>query len=258
LSRRAARAVEAPADWYLDFFEGLAAELWRAACSPGRTAQEAALVADALELEAGDEVLDLACGEGRLAVPLAAVGYRPLGVDLSPTALARAAAAAAAAGVTLELHARDLRDLPWPERFAGAFCLGNSLGYQDAAATGALFAAAAACLKPGGRLLLHGANFAETLLPFLEPRVRLRRGGIEMRAVNSYDPARRLLTTRYRFRKGAAVEERSALHHVFTLDEVEALLRAAGLTPLARWSTPDGEPFEGEAEEVWLLAEKAE
>jgi 2-polyprenyl-3-methyl-5-hydroxy-6-metoxy-1,4-benzoquinol methylase len=57
-------------------------------------------------------VLDLACGEGRLAVPLAAVGYRPLGVDLSPSALA------AAAGVTLELQARDLRDLPWPGRFA--------------------------------------------------------------------------------------------------------------------------------------------
>ncbi|MDF2095548.1 SAM-dependent methyltransferase [Aquibaculum arenosum] len=247
---------EAPADWYRNFFEGLAAELWRAACPPERTAQEAALVADALDVDPGDALLDLASGDGRLAVPLAAVGYRITAVDLSPRALAAARAGAAAAEVELELCQRDLRDLPWPDRFQGAYFLGNSLGYEDAAATGAIFAAVAACLQPGRRLLLHSANLAETLLPFLEPQVRVQRGGIEMRAQNAYDPEGRVLTTRYRFRRGQAQEEHLARHHVFTLAEVEGLLRAAGLETIACWSSLDGEPFAGEAEEVWILAEK--
>lgn len=246
----------ASADWYLSFFEGLAAELWRNACSPERTAQEVALIADALDLDEDDPVLDLACGDGRLAVPLAQLGYRPVGVDLSPASLATARAAAAAAEVKLELWQRDLRDLPWPGRFAGAFWLGNSLGYQNAEATAAILRATAHCLQPGARLLLHSANLAETLLPYLEPQVRLQRGGIEMRARNSYDAKSRVLTTHYRFRKGQEVEEQVAIHHVFSLDEVEALLRDSGFTPLARWSTPDAEPFLEEDEEVWLLAEK--
>lgn len=248
---------EAPEDWYRDFFEGLAAELWRNAWPAERTAQEAALIADALDVDPVDRLLDLACGEGRLALPLASVGYEIVGVDLSQSALERARAAAAAEGLALELWAQDLRELPWPERFHGAFCVGNSLGYQDTAATTEMLRAATACLKPGRRLLLHSANLAETLLPFLEEQVRLRRGGIEMRATNRYDPQRRLLTTHYRFRKGQQVENRLAAHHVFTVGKVEAMMRASGLKPLARWATPDGEAFEGEAEEVWLLAEKA-
>ena len=248
--------ASAPQDWYLTFFEGLAAELWRNACSPERTAQEIALIADALDLSEEDPVLDLACGDGRLAVPLAQLGYRPVGVDLSPASLARARALAGAAEVELELWQRDLRDLPWPGRFAGAFWLGNSLGYQDAEATTAILEAVASCLQLGARLLLHSANLAETLLPYLEPRVRLQRGGIEMRARNAYDADSGVLTTHYRFRKGQEVEEQTAVHHVFTLEEVEAMLTASGFTPLARWTSPLAEPFEEEAEEVWLLAEK--
>lgn len=248
--------LTAAEDWYLTFFEGLAAKLWRNACSPERTAQEVALIADALDLEEEDPVLDLACGDGRLAIPLAQFGYRPVGVDLSSASLAAARTAAETAEVQLELWQRDLRDLPWPGRFAGAFWLGNSIGYQDAEATCAILRAAASCLLPGGRLLLHSANLAETLLPFLEPRVRLQRGGIEMRARNFYDEESGILTTHYRFRKGAEVEEQTALHHVFSVADVEAMLSASGFTPLARWASPLAEPFGEEAEEVWLLAEK--
>lgn len=251
------KAPEAAKDWYLTFFEGLAADLWRNACSPERTAQEVALIADALDLDSEDPVLDLACGDGRLAVPLAQLGYRPVGVDLSPASLAAARAFAKAAEVELELWQRDLRDLPWPGRCAGAFWLGNSVGYQDAEATTAILKATASCLRPGARLLLHSANLAETLLPFLEPRVRLQRGGIEMRACNFYNEKTRVLTTHYRFRKGKEVEEQTAIHHVFTLEEVDAMLTGSGFTPLARWASPLAEPFEEEAEEVWLLAEKS-
>jgi SAM-dependent methyltransferase len=44
------------------------------------------------ELPPGAEVLDLGCGAGRYLVPLAAMGYRVTGVDISGTALAEARA----------------------------------------------------------------------------------------------------------------------------------------------------------------------
>ena len=56
------------------------------------------LVREATGLEPGT-ALDLGCGEGADAVWLAARGWRVTGVDISETALARAAAHAAEAGV---------------------------------------------------------------------------------------------------------------------------------------------------------------
>lgn len=52
----------------------------------------------ALAARAGDPILELAVGSGRLAVPLAAAGHRVTGVDLDPAMLQRARHAAARAG----------------------------------------------------------------------------------------------------------------------------------------------------------------
>lgn len=52
--------------------------------------------------------LDLGCGEGGDAVWLAARGWRVTAVDISQTALDRAAAAARAAGLTIDLQRYDL------------------------------------------------------------------------------------------------------------------------------------------------------
>ncbi|MYE32588.1 MAG: class I SAM-dependent methyltransferase, partial [Chloroflexi bacterium] len=43
-----------------------------------------------MEIAAGRDVLELGCGTGRVAVPLAASGVRVTGVDLSPAMLALA------------------------------------------------------------------------------------------------------------------------------------------------------------------------
>ena len=47
----------------------------------------------------GDRVLDLACGSGRLAIPLAQAGAKVVGGDLSPRMLQRAQLAAKKRGV---------------------------------------------------------------------------------------------------------------------------------------------------------------
>ncbi|HEY0640443.1 MAG TPA: class I SAM-dependent methyltransferase [Pseudonocardiaceae bacterium] len=55
--------------------------------------------------------LDLACGEGRNAIWLAARGWRVTAVDFSPVAIGKAAALAERAGVTVQWAVADLLDL---------------------------------------------------------------------------------------------------------------------------------------------------
>jgi SAM-dependent methyltransferase len=70
-----------------------------------------------LDLRPGMSVLDLACGDGKMANLLAARGCQVTGLDSSAVFLDRARADAAAAGVSAEYVAGDMRQVPWTGRF---------------------------------------------------------------------------------------------------------------------------------------------
>ncbi|MGK5523024.1 methyltransferase domain-containing protein [Micromonospora sp. URMC 107] len=115
------------------------------------------LVDVAGSLPAGS-VLDLGCGEGGDAIWLAGRGWRVTAVDVSETALARAAEEATAAGVAsrIEFRRHDLTRTFPPGEFdlVSAQFLQSPLEFPRAE----LLRSAARAVAPGGRLLVveHG------------------------------------------------------------------------------------------------------
>jgi len=98
--------------------------------------------------------LDLACGEGRNAVWLAAVGWQVTGVDFSEVGLARAAELARDRGVHVHWVGADLREYR-PQ--TGAFDLVCVLYLQlPADELAIVLPRAAEALAPGGILLVVG------------------------------------------------------------------------------------------------------
>src|SRR5688500_10257844 len=106
---------------YLYFYEEL--------LTPERTAAEVERVWKLLELEPGLELLDLACGHGRIANPLAERGVRVTGFDATPYFLELARKDAVERGVEVEDIEGDMRSLPWSERFDRILCWFTSFGY---------------------------------------------------------------------------------------------------------------------------------
>jgi SAM-dependent methyltransferase len=228
--------VYVQSNWYTEFFDGLAVDLWLNAVSPEYSRDEAARLRQRLDLPAGADILDVPCGAGRLAIELAAQDYRVTGVDLSPHMLAHARAADAAGRVTWD--ARDMRDLPWRDRFDGAFCLGNSFGYLDDEGNAQFLAAVARALKPGGRFVLETPMIVESLLPTLQERPWFKAGDVYLLVKNEYDAARGRLDIEYTFLSGGRIEVRHGSHRAYSYRELVELMDRAGfnVAPDPAWT----------------------
>jgi SAM-dependent methyltransferase len=106
-----------------------------------------------LAREAEGPVVELAIGNGRVAIPVAlATGRRILGVDSSAAMLAQARDKAASAAVELDLREGDMRDFEVEEPAALVYCPFRALlhlpTWADRRRT---FERVAASLLPGGR-----------------------------------------------------------------------------------------------------------
>jgi SAM-dependent methyltransferase len=133
--------------------------------SPEWTAREVDFVARLAPLSAYRTLLDVCCGEGRHAIPLAERGYDVTGLDRNGDALSAARERADDLGVAARFAEGDMRDLA--ASVAGPFdvcvCLWQSFGYFDAATNEDILRQMGDLLRPGGRLILdiyHPGYFA--------------------------------------------------------------------------------------------------
>ena len=251
-------------DWYTRFFTGLALDLWAQAVPSEETALEAEFLAQALALEPGQSVLDVPCGSGRLSLELAAQGYALTGVDLSAECIAAARKAGSAAarrlkaggGTVPQWHRGDMRELPWPDGFDGAFCFGNSFGYVDRTGTAAFLAAVAGALRPGARFALDTGMAAESVLPQLDERSWVPVGDLLLLVEQDYNAAESRLDIAYTIVKGARQETRQAHNWIFTVGEISAMLSAAGLRTLGSYGDLYGNPYAVGDPRLLLVAEK--
>ena len=201
---------------------------YAASLTPERTAREVALVRALLGLRPGDEVLDLACGHGRLAIPLAEMGIRVTGLDRSEGFLRRARDEAARRGVAVDFVLGDMRRLPWRDRFDAVYNVFTSFGYFSDADNQRVLEEVARALRPGGRFLLETQN-RDALLGSLVPFNVVERGDDFLIDAHHYDPVRGRIYTRRAMVRDGRVRRGQFFVRLYTPPELAAMLRRAGL-----------------------------
>jgi SAM-dependent methyltransferase len=119
-----------------------------------RSEADAKLVARLLSLEPGMKVLDVPCGEGRIAGRLARLGCEVVGVDASERFLDLARQQ----WPKVTFSRRDMRELPFESEFDAIVNWFTSFGYFDRQTNDAVLRSFARALRPGGKLLLEFHN----------------------------------------------------------------------------------------------------
>lgn len=240
-------------NWWEDFFHGVALDFWRAVVSDEQTRAEADFIQKQLKLAAGARVLDVPCGNGRLAIELARRGFRLTGVDIASEFIAEAKMKSSAGGVSIDLREGDMRNLPWQDEFDGAFCFGNSFGYLDDQGNANFLKAVSHALRPGAALVIDSGAVAECLLPVFQEQRSFEVGGITLVADSRYDHSEGRIFTQYSFIRDGQTETRPSSQRVYTYHELTGLLSETELEPVNAYSSLTEDPFKLGAHRLLLV-----
>ena len=200
----------------------------------------------------GGPVVELACGTGRIAVPIAKAGVPVIGVDGSAAMLEVAGEYAASAGVSLDLRLGDMREPPVTERVPLVLIPFRSLLHMTTEADRLqALRAARVLLLPGGRLVFDVFAPSREDVEETHGRWLEREPGIFERA--DWDEGERTLTLSVR--RG---DEASTMHLAWlSPTEWRLLLDRAGFDVEAQWGWFDRRPYAG-GEDVVFAAVRRE
>jgi SAM-dependent methyltransferase len=245
--------------WYVEFFGEEYFRLYDGMLTPERTAREVEGIVTLLNLPPGSAILDLACGHGRHAIPLAERGYQVTGQDLSEVFLRRAREDADRRGASIRWVHSDMRRIPFAGEFDAVINIFTSFGYLESDAEDRkVLEQIAAALKPGGRFLIE-TKHRENLIRSLRPHI-----------IERYDDGMILLhETDFHLLSGRGdvtltlIEpdgrRRTTGHSVrmYTLTELARLLEGAGLAVEACYGGLDGSALTLDSRRLVVIARKA-
>ncbi len=230
------------APWYKTMFGEDYLRIYEPILTHERTQREVDGIVNLLALPRGSSILDLCCGHGRHAIPLAQRGYKVTGQDLSEVFLHEAEKAAAVADTHVDWVHSDMRKIPFENAFDAVINIFTAFGYfeaqdEDQQVLKQVYKA----LKPGGLFLLemmHREAFMRHFEPYL---IEHHPDGLIVLEERDFD----LLTSRSNTKITMIYPngERKEYGHaarVYSLTELAQMLVLAGLQVKAYYGAWDG------------------
>ena len=211
-------------------------------------------------------VLELACGTGRLTIPLARAGVDMTGLDVSVPMLKRARAKAAAEGVKVKFVRADARNPGLKGRFGLIFIAFNSMQHlHDRVSLERFFSGVKERLAPGGRFILDVFNpdprclvrDGDELLPVSYYKDPVTGTDILVNEQYSYDRAVQTSRITWHYKAGRlAARPRRLNMRCFYPAELEALLHYNGLKIVKKYGGFDRSPFTGASQKQIVICRK--
>lgn len=246
--------------WYKTFFGEDYLHLYEPILTSERTKREVDGIIELLALPQGSSILDLCCGHGRHAIPLAQYGYQVTGLDLSDIFLREAEKEALAKGVHVEWLHSDMRNIPFEGEFDAVINMFTAFGYlENQDEDQQVLKQVSKALKPNGHFLLetmHREAFIRHFSPhtiehYPEGEIVLEERNFDLLTSRANVKITRILPDGQRKEYGHAAR-------LYSLTELAQMLAVAGLQVKAYYGAWDGSKLTIDSFRLILLAQKGE
>jgi SAM-dependent methyltransferase len=239
------------------YFDGYYKEIWKTIIPDELTVKEVDFMIPYFNLKEGSKVLDMMCGYGRHTIALAKKGINVTAVDNLGAYTEEIKEAVEKDNLPVKVINRDVVDYKDEELYDLAICMGNSLNFFNADDTAKLFRNIAVQLKTGGSLLINSWSIAEIAFKSFTAK--------SWSTINDY---KYLVDSKFLFHPtrietesiiivaDGSAETKTAIDYIFSINEMETMLKAAGLTLKEMYSIPGRKRFTIGEPRAYLVAEK--
>lgn len=217
--------------WWKTFFGEDYLHIYEPILKAERTQREVDGIVNLLDLPQGNSVLDLCCGHGRHAIPLAQGGYQVTGQDLSEVFLREAEKEAQAQGVHVRWIHGDMRNIPFEHEFDAVINIFTAFGYlEDQDEDQKVLQQVCKALKPGGLFLLETLHREGLMRNFIPHQIEHHPEGLIVLEERRFDllASHTEVKVTMIYPDGQRTEYSHSLR-VYTLTELVQMLAKAGL-----------------------------
>jgi SAM-dependent methyltransferase len=215
----------------------------------------------------GSPVLELACGTGRITIPLAEKGFNVTGLDISEPMLELAKKKASEKGVNVEWVKADCQDFQLNKMFNLIIIPFNSFAhFHELEGINGCFSCVKDHLLEDGRFimdyfnprldyLLRDPDTPRSIVKYEDPDGR---GEVEILETNVYDAASQLNRIKWVYKIGNSEEIVKDLNmRIFYPKELDALLMLNGFEIEAKYGNFDKSPFKSESPKQLIVCRKS-
>lgn len=212
-------------------------------------------------------VLELACGTGRLVIPLAKAGIDITGLDVAGPMLAQAREKAAKEGLNIRFILADARKFDLKRKFRLIFIAFNSMQhFHDRVSLEKFFDRVKKHLAPGGRFILEVFNpdpryfvrDEKELIPIGYYKDPYSGKDVLVNERYFYDRATQSTMTAWHYKLGRrSIGAKRLTMRCFFPQELDALLHYNGFKVIGKYGGYKGEPFKSDSRKQVVICRKA-